>query len=285
MTQFKNIFIAGGSGFVGKNIILQLGDKYNLLAPNHAELDLLDKDAVERFFNEHTIDVVIHAAAVGVKKTPLISNAIEKNMKIFFNIANLQKKWKKMIFLGSGAEYDKRQDLKQVTEMDFGRSIPVDDYGAAKYLCSLYIESAEHIINLRCFGVYGKYEDSTQRFISSAILDVLAGRPITIGQNVWFDYLYVDDLIAIIDYFINHEATYKFYNVASGMRVDLLTLAGIVERISGSKRGIKVVRDGLNREYTADNSRLKSELPDFKFTSLEDGIKKMFEFYSKADDQ
>jgi GDP-L-fucose synthase len=92
-------------------------------------------------------------------------------------------------------------------------------------------------------------------------------------------------LIAIIDYFINHEATYKFYNVASGMRVDLLTLAGIVERISGSKRGIKVVRDGLNREYTADNSRLKSELPDFKFTSLEDGIKKMFEFYSKADDQ
>lgn len=282
MANPKKFFLTGGGGFIGKNIIEQIGGKYEILAPSHQELDLLDGLAVQKFLSDNPVDVIIHAANVGgTRKDAGLKNVAETNLKMFLNLTWQLKPSQKMIFLGSGAEYDKRQDLKLVKEEDFGKSIPADEYGFAKYSCSKYIEGEENIINLRCFGIYGKYEDQTQRFISNAILDVLAQRPITINQNAWFDYLYVDDLVKIIDYFITHEGKYKFYNAANGQRVDLLTLAKIVEKVSGSKQGIVVSRDGLNKEYTADNSRLMAEIPDLRLTSLEDGIKSLYHYYLK----
>jgi GDP-L-fucose synthase len=281
MANPKKIFLTGGGGFIGRNITEQIGVKYEILAPSRQELDLLDELAVQKFLSANPVDVVIHAANVGgTRRDAATPDTAKTNIKMFLNLARQLKPGQKMIFLGSGAEYDKRRDLKQVKEEDFGKSIPADEYGFAKYSCSRLIEKTDNIISLRCFGVYGKYEDYTQRFISNAILDVLAHRPINIGQNVWFDYLYVDDLVKIIDYFISHKGKYKFYNAASGQRVDLLTLAGTVEKISGSKQGIVVLRGGLNKEYTADNSRLMEEIPDFQFTSLEQGIGKLFQYYS-----
>ena len=41
----KNILITGGSGFIGKNLREQLQGKYNIYAPSHSELELLDYDA------------------------------------------------------------------------------------------------------------------------------------------------------------------------------------------------------------------------------------------------
>lgn len=282
MPSKKTIFLTGGLGFVGRNILEQLSQKYKILSPGRGELDLLDSGRVADFLKSGNFDVVIHAAGSGVSRSAGQIGVYEHNNRMFLNLAQNSNSFSRMIFLGSGAEYDKRHELKQVKEEDFGKNVPVDEYGLAKYTASKYIETTDNIVNLRCFGVYGKYEDASQRFISSAICNVLGGKPITIGQNVWFDYLYVGDLVKIIDYFITHDAKHKFYNVASGRRVDLLTLAGIVENVSGSKQGIVVLKDGMNKEYTADNSRLKSEIPDFKFTSLESGIKRLYEYYLAA---
>ena len=59
------IFIAGHRGMVGSALVRRLTalGYTNLLTATHAELDLLDQAAVNRFFADHAIDQVYLAAA------------------------------------------------------------------------------------------------------------------------------------------------------------------------------------------------------------------------------
>jgi hypothetical protein len=45
----------------------------------------------------------------------------------------------------------------------------------------------------------------------------LKGLPVVICQDTVFDYLYVNDLAKITEWFIEHEAHYKAYNVCTGV--------------------------------------------------------------------
>lgn len=276
----NNIFLTGGNGFIGKNIIEQLGKKYIIFSPSHSELDLQDKEKVEEFFKTHIIDVVIHAANVGGnRKDQFIPNMLMTNLKIFFNLARCNKYFKKMIFFGSGAEYDKRYSIVGIKESDFGENIPIDEYGLYKYTCSEYIQKNSNIINLRLFGVFGKYEDYGIRFISQAICRNLFDFPIIVNKNVYFDYLYINDLVRIIDYFVRHKAHYQVYNVGFGKKIDLVTIAKIVNKISKKPVEIIIKNKDLQNEYTCDTTRLRKEIGKFEFTKIEDAIKELYEWY------
>lgn len=274
------LFISGGRGFIGRNLIENLSHKYNILAPTHKELELLDEEKVESYLKKQRIDVIIHAANIGgIRKTINLQNVIPIDLRMFFNLVRCHKFYKKMIFLGSGAEYDKSHPLKQVTEENFDKRVPIDDYGFYKYICSKYIEKVNYITNLRIFGLYGRYEDYETRFISNAICKNIFNLPITMRQNVFFDYLYINDFIKIIDYFINNDCKHKFYNTGRGEKIDLLTIAKMVNKISGKKSEIVIKNPGLKNEYTCDNSRLMDEIRDFHFTDFEETIKELYEWY------
>ena len=78
------ILLTGGSGFIGKNIVEQLGKKYIFLVPSHNELDLLDAIAVEKYLKVHPVDVVIHAANLGGNRAEVdVPNVLERNLRIF----------------------------------------------------------------------------------------------------------------------------------------------------------------------------------------------------------
>lgn len=180
----KTIFITGANGFIGKNLSEQFNNKYNLLTPNHAKLNLLDEKSVDNFFKINKVDVVINCAVVGgSRKEEHVSSALSDNLSIFFNLLKNKNKYKKMIYLGSGAEYDKNKPIVKIKETDFGRTIPQDEYGFFKYICSKYIEKEENIVCLRIFGLFGKYEDYRLRFISNAIVNNLKGLPMTMNQT------------------------------------------------------------------------------------------------------
>ena len=274
------IFLTGGSGFIGRNLIELLDKKYNIFAPTHKELELLDAEAIRGFIKSNKIDIIIHAAnRGGGRDTREIMNVVEYNTRMFFNIARNSSFVEKIIHLGSGAEYGKQRELMRVREDEFDNHIPSDDYGFAKYICSKYIEKSDNIVNLRLFGVYGKYENYRYKFISNAIVKNLFSFPITINQNVYFDYLYIDDLIKIIKYFLNNESRYKIYNCVRGVTIDLISLANIINDVSDNPSKIIVLNKRLNKEYSADNSRLLDELGKFKFTSHKNTIRYLYNFY------
>lgn len=277
----KTIFVTGASGFIGKNITEFFRDNATIIAPSHAKLDLLSQDAVNKFFKEHEINYVIHCANVGGnRKCGETVDIVEKNIRIFFNLVENSRYFDKFIHFGSGAEYDKSRPISQITEASFGERIPIDNYGFSKYSISKFIENSENIVCLRLFGVFGKYEDFEYKFISNAILKNLLQLPIHIRQNVFFDWLYINDLMRILPYFIDHESRYKTYNIASGKPLDLINIGHIVNSCSTFTSEIIVDTPGLNNEYSGDNSRLLAQTGNFQFTSMTESISELMEYYS-----
>lgn len=274
------VFLAGGNGFIGKNILEKLKDKYIFLAPSSKKLNLVDANSVENFLKSNPVDIVIHAAKIGGTRNGQDSTEIaEANLRMFFNIARCKKYFKKIIFFGSGAEYDNSRSLIGIKENDFDKAVPMGNFYFGKYICSKFIEKSENIINLRLFGIYGKYEDYRLRFISNAICKALFGLPITIKQNVYFDYLYVDDFVKILDYFLRNNVGFKSYNVGTGKRVSLLEITELIEKVSGKNLKINILKKGLKNEYTCDTARLRKEIKDLKFINFEQSIKELYFWY------
>jgi nucleoside-diphosphate-sugar epimerase len=292
MKEKLSVFISGARGFIGKNLVEFLrdfhGNKYEIYYPYHNELELLDSDQVAQYLENNNIDVIIHCANLGgTRKTNYDlgkTDIVSKNLRMFFNLARCVEKSERirqMIHLGSGAEYDREHYIPRMPEDYFDRFVPKDDYGYSKYVCSKYIEHTPKIINLRMFGVFGKYEDYEYRFISNAIIKNLLGMPIVINQNVFFDYMYIDDMVKLIELFIGKKTNDKFYNAVTGKTIDLLTIADTINKISKNPSEIIIKNPGLNTEYSGDNSRLLRSLGSFNFTSIEDSIRKLYQYYKE----
>jgi GDP-L-fucose synthase len=275
------IFITGGSGFIGRNLVEYLSRQHNVYAPSHAELELLDESAVKEYFKAHKFDVVIHGAVrPGHRNVKDPSGQLYNNLSMFFNIMRNEAKFGKLIFLSSGAVYDVSRPIIKANEDSYDTCIPRDEYGLSKYVISKYISKLDNVVELRIFGIFGKYEDYTIRFISNAICKTIFNLPITLKQNRRFDYLFIEDFISIIEQFITKKFNYKIYNVTPDNAIELLDLAEKVKRISGKSSKIIVKEEGMGMEYSGDNSRLKNEISDFKFTPIDSAIKKLYEWYA-----
>lgn len=276
------IFLTGAGGFIGRNILEILSYDHDFLAPTSRELDLTDADAVFEYIKNNNIDIVIHAANVGGNRSQKwvgVEWVLEKNMQMFFNLVRCKDYYKRMIVLGSGAEYDKRRDIVNIKEEDFDRRVPVDHYGVAKYIMAKYAENVDFITHLRLFGVYGKYEDYKIRFISEAICRAISDMPIIINQNVSFDYLYINDFVKILNYFIINKPRQTFYNIGRGEAMDLVSIAKKVLSATGKNLTFVVKNPGLNKEYSCNVDRIKAEMGEVIFTDFNDSLAELIEYY------
>lgn len=275
------IFLAGGNGFIGKNIKEQLGGKYIFISPSHDELDLTNTDAVYGFFKKNPVEAVINAAAGGVSRTRLGGDDVFlSNLKIFFNIVRAKPFFKRMIMLGSGAEYDKGRSLVKVKEGCFDKYVPTDRYGFYKYICAKYAERVDFITHLRLFGIFGKYEDFKTRLVSNVICMALFDLPIRMNQNVRFDYLFVDDFTRILERVIECPPKERFVNVGIGEPTDSLLIAEKILLRIGKKLPIIFRKDGLGNEYSADTRKLKKYLGNnFLFTPIDRAVDSLVEYY------
>lgn len=281
-----NLFITGGSGFIGSHLKkrLALNENLNVFAPKSSELNLTDESAVDDFVRAHKIDAIVHLAnRGGGRDTLYMTNVTEYNLRIFFNIVKQKNKVAKIISFGSGAEYGKHKPIINAREDDYKETLPLDEYGFYKAITSHYIEDcADNIIQLRLFGIYGEMENYRYKFITNAVVKNLLHLPITINQNVFFDYMYVEDMLNIVEFYIENGVRHKIYNASSGTKVDLLSLAALVNEVSDFKSEIIVLNEGLNNEYTSDNSLLKSEMGDmFKLTSHLEAIDKIHKYFKQ----
>ncbi len=276
------ILLIGGSGYIGKNINEYLIDRnYRVVSPTSKDLDATDEVSVRNFLIKEYYDVIIHSAVDNYSPRGKNegSRFLYNTLNMFYSFEKNKDLFGKMIYFGSGAEYDKSNDIISVKECDFGKNIPKDEYGFAKYIIAKHIENSNNIYNLRLFGVFGKYEHWKSKFISNACCKVINNIPISIRQNVYFDYLWIDDLCKIVEWFINNKPEFNTYNVTTGKNIDLLTIANIVNKYNDNKFPIYICKDGLANEYTSNNNRLLNEIGQFEFTTVEEGIKVLFDYY------
>jgi len=282
----KKILLIGASGYIGRNIyeyLINSPEKYKVTAPSSKELNSTDEIEVHKFLVKEYYDVVINSAVhnSSTKKYKDNSKVLEYSLKMFFSFEKNSNLFGKMLYFGSGAEFNKVKDISFVSEDDFGKSIPTDDYGFSKYIIAKQIENSSNIYNLRLFGVYGKYEHWKSKFISNACCKAIKNIPISIRQNVYFDYLWIEDLCGIVEWFINNKPKFNTYNITSGKKTDLLTLANKVIQVSGKDLAIYICKEGFLKEYTSNNERLVKEIKNFEFTNIDKGIDKLYTWYTE----
>ncbi len=277
------ILITGGTGFIGRNLLAGLALTNDVLAPGRDALDLLCEESVKRYFEDQFFDVVIHCATWDAtwnsEKDP--SLILDHNLRMFFNLVHQRSHVARFICLGSGAEFSRSHWIPRMREEYFGVHIPADAYGFSKYLINQYIihTTAFNVINLRLFGLFGPYEDWRTRFISNSICRALYDLPITIIQDVAFDYLFIDDFCQILNFLLRRKPREKVYNVCRGEVFLLSDLAKMVLELLNKDLPIEIIKTGYGLEYSGDNSRLLSEFPGIMFSSIRPSIQILINWY------
>lgn len=277
----SKVLITGGTGFIGRNLNEYLKDFFTVHSPTRDEVDLLKSGDISDYLKEHKFDTVVHCATWDATRTSSkdTGRVLSNNLKMFFNLTRMSDLYGKLIYFGSGAEYNRRQIVSQAKESFLGAYLPEDDYGLSKYVMAKFAEKSQNIYDLVLFGVYGKYEDWRIRFISNMCCYALFDRSLTINQNAVFDYLYIDDLSKITKLFIENDYGSGRYNVCTGNPIELLDLAKIVLKVSKKNLKINVNKSGYANEYSGNNKLLLDTLNNFQFTSYEDGVKYLYEYY------
>ena len=306
----KKILVTGATGFIGKNLVESLKEKFEIYA---LILDEKEKNVIPQidyilwktFFDRENeiktldgkklgkIDTVIHLASYGVNpKDNDIDKMIESNINLTKDlILNLERvSCKNIIFTGSGFEYGDKGKIKLKEDMELN---PFSLYGATKVSAFLIgkklCESLGiNYINLRLFNIFGEYEGSN-RLIPQIINNYLEGKELnfTAGNQVR-DYLYIKDIIEVYEMILEKNIyNNETYNVCSSEEV---TIKEFITKVADT---IGINKDSLNfgtipsRKEEAlyivgDNSKLKRDFNWKRKYSYEFGIKNMYDFFQKG---
>ena len=193
MEKTSKIYIAGHRGLVGSAILKNLTSKgyTNLIYKTHKELDLLDSEAVAKFFEIEKPEFVFLAAAkVGgiVANNTYRADFIYENLQIQNNVIyNAYKyKVKKLMFLGSTCIYPKNcpQPIKEEYLLTDELEYTNEPYAIAKIagikMCeSFNLQYGTNFISVMPTNLYG--ENDNFDFEKSHVLPALI-RKIYLGK-------------------------------------------------------------------------------------------------------
>lgn len=279
----KKVLLTGASGFMGSNILPFLQRKHHVYAPKRNELDVRNSIQVKKYLQKGQFDFIVHFASPSPARSPGIDKyetLFEDSMRIFLNFYTNRHLFGKMLYSGSGAEFDKSRDISLISEHQIGECLPADSYGLSKYAINQLASHSGNIYNLRIFACYGPGEYKT-KFITHCIRRCLEKKPITIRQDCFFDYIYVDDYARYLMKLMDRTPAFHDYNAASGIRINLSNIAEMVRQQTGNPYPVEIQHEGLNKEYTANASRIKGETGICDLISIESGIAKLIDWEEK----
>ncbi|MFL9990317.1 GDP-L-fucose synthase [Paraburkholderia sediminicola] len=257
MNKHARIFVAGHRGMVGSALVRRLNaDGYhNVVTRSRAELDLKDQAAVNRFFEQDKIDVVLLAAA---RVGGILANAsqpgefIYENLVIETNVihAAYRAQVERLVFFGSSCIYPKQ--CPQPIREEYLLSSPLeptnDAYAIAKIaglkLCEAYNrEYGTQYVSLMPTNLYGPNDNYDLN--SSHVLPALLRKAHEAKVNgaatltVWGsgtprrEFLHVDDLAAATLFVLEHNVTEGLFNVGVGEDLSIRELAECICKVAG----------------------------------------------------
>lgn len=281
-----NVILIGHTGFIGRNIYKYLisAGVNNLIGISTNEIDLTKENSHKILQNVLSPDCLVIMCA-GVKKQLGDNlNSFEKNITIVNNFIRAVSKVhpKKMIYFSSASVYGEDVDYHG----EISEETPVQPrtyYGIAKYTVERLLEkicadTQTQLVILRPPLTYGKDDLSRGYGPTGFTYKAINNEEIIFwGDGSEFrEFVYVDDVGRTVSRLINNDYS-GILNLVSGKSYTYKEIIDSLNEMTGTN--IKVVSRQRTKEkvdHHYSNELIHNVLGDFKFTSLGDGLRKMY---------
>ena len=251
----ESLYIIGGSGFVGKNMIRCLHEKYAISVfdkyidkeyfanyPNVVCRKIeLDKEQIAQ--EVATPNYIINLASIvtAERDLSLFDAMIQSNLKVLLNLYQRFKEdrsLKLFIQFGSGEEYGEIESPFVESE----REAPNSPYALVKQLTTntalmLYRNYDFPIMVVRPGNLYGPMQDKS-KFIPYVIEKLRKNQTLNVTPcEQKRDFIYVDDFVNGVDHILHQvqSAKGKILNLGSGTSVSLKDIIEYCRDILNSK--------------------------------------------------
>ena len=297
--KFKNSIITGGAGFIGSNLVDRLvsighkvivldnfvsGKKSNLSHHSKKNVKIIKIDIsnknLDKYFKK--ADYIFHLAALAqiIPSFKDPNKYFKNNVIGTLNVLKAAKKVKikKLIYAASSSCYGapKKFPTSEKDKIDLKHP-----YAATKFIGEeLVMRYASKFkmpnISFRFFNVYGPRLNVSGQYsavIGNFLSQTKTRKPLTVvgdGKQTR-DFIHVDDLINAFIQVIKSKSVNKIYNLGSGKRTSINTIA----KIFGGKKKFIPTRPGEPKNSVANIKKIKKEINWKPKISIEQGIKKL----------
>lgn len=302
MNKDSKIYVAGHRGMVGSAIVRELTRQgyRNILTRTHSELDLINQDAVNRFFEQEKPEYVFLAAAKvgGIEANrKALADFMYDNMMLEMNVihAAWENGCRKLEFLGSSCIYPRMapQPMKEDCLLTSSLEKTNEAYALAKisglkyceYLNTQYGTDYISVMPTNLYGPNDNYHPAHSHVLPALIRRFHEAKEANMTTvTCWGDgtplreFLYVDDLANLCVFLMNNYSGNETVNAGTGKEISIRELTELVARVVGYTGAIKwdaSMPNGTPRKLL-DVSKAASMGWHYS-VELEDGIRRTYE--------
>ena len=308
------ILVTGGAGFIGAYLVKRLIDlKHDVLSVDSMQTiggipyihpkskfikgNILESKTLKKIKNWKP-EIIYHIAAQSGgesayddPKNDYLSNGYGTYLLC---LLAQEIKIKKFIYTSSVAVYGSNLQKKIYENTKIN---PDSIYGVSKYVGEMFIrqilkKTKIQTLIFRVFNTYGPGEDLN--FLKKGMVSIYSSylwrnKPILVkgSLNRFRNYQYIDDIINILVLSLKNNSLKKneIINLSTAKAVTVKNLLKIIFKINNKKNHkIKETTGtpGDSFGYDASNKYLKSKFKNYKFISLEKGLRLYFKWIKKV---
>jgi len=300
----KEVFITGATGFLGRHLVKRLDNLgYNISISNSTYCNLHDYKNLCNNLNDKKFDYIFHLAAKTKAGDYCLDHKGEQWLDNQLLNTNILKFWKekqpqaKLIAMGTSCMYEPSTDaLKEGNCMVGQPDEGLLTYAHTKRMLLLGLEALANQYNLKFLyfipsTLYGTdFELNDNHFIFDLVKKIYRGKHYNEDVVLWGnglqrrELIYVEDAVDIILKLLNLDN--KIINLGTGNDNTIKEFAKYICN-SFSYNPDKIIYDeskytGAKRKILCVQKLLSLVREEFKFTSLEEGINSIIEYYNQS---
>lgn len=298
------VLVTGSSGFVGRNIVNALKkEDIDFVASDitdsvfdkdveYVKLNITNREEVLNVYRDYDINYVFHLAA-----HPLPASISEPTKNAIVNIigslnlmdASRDFGVKKFVF--SSASSIVGEVMKNPVSEDHPCK-PKTPYAVAKLSVEHYLRVYQELYGLnyvifRFFNVYGPYQYPSSNALIPVVMDrIIKRREVHIygDGSTARDFIYVGDLANFyIETIKKRGIKNEAFNMGTGKLTTVKEIVELIAKVVGKKPKIvyRPKKPGEITNFSADVVKLKKFFGEVPKTTLEEGLKKTYEWFRR----
>jgi len=289
----KTILITGATGFLGSHLTERLlSDGFNIIILKRSFSNIwrikhlldelisydIDKISLEKIFEEHEINIIIHTATLYGRKKERISEIIEANFIFPLKILELAITNNTRYFINTDTSLSKHLNYYSLSKNQFKEWLN-------------FLSNNIVAINIKLEHFFGEKDDST-KFITWIINQLLNNEKeikLTAGEQKR-DFIYIEDVKEFYSILVNSldkfDTGFHEYELGTGKTVKIKDIVIKLKELTGNTQtylnfGAIPYRKNEIMLSKADVSKLEKEFNWQPKYSLEEGLKKTVEWYRR----